>query len=595
MPTDLLKSIDSPRDIKKISVDQLPQLASEIRQFMIKTISKNGGHLAPNLGVVELTIALHYIYNSPKDKIIFDVGHQAYTHKILTGRREAFKTIRKLGGISGYLKLTESKHDVFGAGHVGTAVSAAVGFAQAREIKKEKNEVIAVIGDGSLTNGLTYEGINNIGERNFNITVVLNDNKYSISKNVGGIAKYLEKLSTIHISEDPKTDFESIFHALGFRYIGPVDGHNFNELLAAFGLAKQIKGPKLVHVLTRKGMGYEFSENNPSQFHFTNPFVLESGKLSKDTKNLTYSKCFSKALIRIAEKDKRVVAITAAMPAGTGLDIFAKKFPERFIDVGIAESHAVVEAGGLALSGLKPVFAVYSSFLQRSYDQIIHDIALQKIPVIFSIDRAGIVGNDGPTHHGLFDLSYLRTIPNMSVWAPKDENELGHMLYTAVKFARGPIAIRYPRGCGYGLKIDRKFHRIKFATAEKLTDGKDIAILAIGSMVYLALEAADNLKKQGINATVYNARSVKPIDKNMILDAAKIGNIITVEENVLAGGFGSAILEELEKTGLINSIKIKTIGIEKFVEHGDVDELKNKYGLTSARITKESIKLLEKY
>ena len=586
----LLEKISGPIDLKIFSVEDLYELSDEIRTIITKTVSKNGGHLASNLGVVELTIALHCSYNSPVDKMVWDVSHQGYTHKLLTGRYNKFSTLRRMKGISGYLRIDESPHDAFGAGHAGTAVSAALGLAEARSLSGKKHEVVAIIGDGSLTNGLTYEGINNIGHKNTDITIVLNDNKWSISKNIGGIAKYLEKLSAVHISDQPKTDFESIFHALGFTYFGPVDGQNIEKLLDTFKLAKETKGPKIIHVITKKGNGYSFSENRPDAFHFTSPFILESGKVAKDTKNLTYSKAFAKTLIKIAKRDPKIVAITAAMPAGTGLDKFGEAFPDRFYDVGIAEEHAVTFAAGLARGGFKPVFAIYSSFLQRSYDQISHDVALQNLPVIFAVDRAGIVGSDGATHHGLFDLSYLRSIPGITVMAPKDENELAHMLYTATRYAKGPTAIRYPRGIGVGMPINRKLIRIPVGKSEKLTEGKDLSIIAIGSMVYPALLAAEKLRKKNIFASVYNARFVKPLDRTMIKDAAKSGKILTVEENVLEGGFGSAVLEELEKLNIVN-IKVKRIGVEGFVEHGEPSELKQKHGLTSDNIIKNAIKL----
>jgi len=588
----LLKNISGPNDLKKFSIDKLYDLSDEIRSVITKTVSKNGGHLASNLGVVELTIALHYMYNSPTDKLVWDVSHQGYTHKLLTGRFCQFSTLRKRGGISGYLRIDECNHDAFGAGHAGTAVSAALGLAEARDLNKKKHAVVAIIGDGSLTNGLTYEGINNIGNKDTDITIVLNDNKWSISKNIGGIAKYLEKLSSVYVSGESRTDFESIFHALGFTYFGTIDGQDIEKLINVFQLAEKTKGPKLIHVVTKKGNGYSFSENKPDAFHFTSPFVLESGKVSKDTKNLTYSKAFAKTLIKIAKRDSKIIAITAAMPAGTGLDKFGETYPNRFYDVGIAEEHAVTFAAGLAKGGLKPVVAIYSSFLQRSYDQILHDIALQKLPVIFAVDRAGIVGSDGPTHHGLFDLSYLRNIPGIVLMAPKDENELAQMIYTATKYKKGPIAVRYPRGTGTGVKISRKFVRIPVGKAEKLMEGDDISIISIGSMTYPSIKACEKLKKKGISATLYNARFVKPIDKSMIRDAAKTGRIITVEENVLEGGFGSAILEELNKLNISN-IKIKRIGIDGFVEHGEAGELRQKHGLTADNIAKSAIKLMK--
>lgn len=587
----LLEKTSGPIDLKSFSVDQLYELSNEIRTIITKTVSKNGGHLASNLGVVELTIALHYSYNSPVDKLVWDVSHQGYTHKILTGRLNKFSSLRKIGGLSGYLRSSESPHDAFGAGHAGTAVSAALGLAEARNLSGKKNEVIAIIGDGSLSNGLTFEGLNNIGHKDTDITIILNDNKWSISKNIGGIAKYLEKLSAVHISDEPRTDFESIFHALGFTYFGPIDGQDIEKLIDTFTLAKETKGPKIIHVVTKKGNGYSFSENHPDTFHFTSPFVLESGKVAKDTKNLTYSKAFAKTLIKIAKRDRKIIAITAAMPAGTGLDKFGEIFPERFYDVGIAEEHAVTFAAGLARGGYKPVVAIYSSFLQRSYDQILHDVALQNLPVIFAVDRAGIVGSDGPTHHGLFDISYLRNIPGITIMAPKDENELAKMVYTATRYNKGPIAIRYPRGIGNGIPISRNLVRIPIGKSEKLVEGKDISIIAVGSMVYPALAAAEKLLEKNISASVYNVRFVKPLDKNMIKEAAKKGRIITIEENVLEGGLGSAILEELEKLNITNVI-LKRIGVDGFIEHGEAAELRQKHGLTSDNIIKNAVKLM---
>lgn len=587
----MLGKINSPTDLKKLSIKELDDLACEIRETIITKVSKNGGHLAPNLGVVELTIALHYMYNSPKDKIIFDVGHQAYVHKLLTGRRDQFADMRKMGGISGYLKRTESEHDIFGAGHVGTAVSAAVSFAAGRDMLGHKEDVVAVIGDGALTNGLTYEGLNNVGEAGNNVTVVLNDNKWSISKNIGGIAKYLEKLSNVRLEGDKPTDLESIFHALGFKYFGPIDGHDVQKLINVFKVARETEGPKLIHVITKKGHGYQFSENCPDKYHFTNPFILESGKVEKPSTQPTFSSSMAGALIEAAENDKKVIGITAAMPSGTGLDAFAQRFPDQFYDVGIAESHAVVFAAGLALQGFKPVVAIYSCFLQRSYDQIMHDVCLQKAPIVIGVDRAGIVGSDGPTHHGMLDLSYLRNLPNMIVLAPRDEFELQKMIKKSLEYRDGPIAIRYPRSVGMGknaLKTESK----SIFKAEKLVEGNDIAILAIGTMVYTALEAAKTLKNEGISVAVFDAKSVKPIDKNMILEAAKIGKIVTIEENVLDGGFGSAVLEELEKNNIYD-VHVRRIGISSFVEHGEIDELKEKYGLSVENLVKNAKELIK--
>ena len=580
----LLNKIKGPAALKKFSVDELREVASEIRSLLAKTVSENGGHLSSNLGAVELTLALHRVYNSPKDKIIFDVSHQGYIHKILTGRFKRFASIRKQRGLSGYLNRSESDHDAFGAGHAGTAVSAALGFAEAREIKKEKNQVVAIVGDGSLTCGLTYEGLNNIGQNETDITVVLNDNGWSISKNIGGIAKYLEKIT---LNNAPS---ETIFSELGFKYFGPVDGHDFDKLIEVFNLAKKTKGPKLVHVITKKGQGNTFAESNPSSFHFANPFDLETGEPATKTDRLSYSKFFGLTLAKIAKRDPKIVAITAAMPAGVGLNDFAREFPKRYYDVGIAEEHAVTFAAGLALSGLKPVVAIYSTFLQRSYDQILHDVALQKAPVIFALDRAGI-GTDGPTHNGLFDLSYLRNIPNIIILAPKDEVELGNMLYSATFYSEGPIAIRYPRALSSSAILPSKLKKIKLDRAERLIRGKDAAILSVGSMVKPSVEAAELLKGKNINVAVYNARSVKPLDRSMLRDAVKTGCIITVEENVLEGGFGSAVLEEIEKLNIRNVI-VKRIGAEGFVAHGETSRLRDSQGLSAEKICQKVQKAL---
>ncbi|MBN2089927.1 1-deoxy-D-xylulose-5-phosphate synthase [candidate division KSB1 bacterium] len=615
----LLNEINSPDDIKKLDISQLTQLAKELREYIISVISENGGHLAPNLGVVELTLVLHYLYNTPDDKIIWDVGHQAYIHKIITGRKDRFPTIRQYGGISGFPKIEESKYDHFGVGHASTSISAAIGIACARDLKKEDNAVIAVIGDGSMTNGLAFEGLNNAGSLNKDITVILNDNNMSISQNVGALHKYLTYILTTSTYNKVKADIWELtgrlsrfgqrirstmrqvdeglkalvvpgllFERLGFRYIGPVDGHDIPELIRIFREVQKMKGPILVHVCTKKGKGYELAEKNATHFHGLTPFNRETGAARSVSPIPTYSKVFGNTLTAIAEKDEKIVAISAAMAVGTGLTPFCDKFPERFFDVGIAEGHAVTFAAGLATQGMKPVVAIYSSFLQRSYDQIIHDVALQKLPVIFAIDRAGLVGDDGPTHHGIFDLSFLRHIPNMVVMAPKDEQELQDMLWTATHYQAGPIAIRYPRGQGVGKPLKSTFNIIPIGQGEIVTkcEGKELAILTIGSMVYPAIKVAEKLSAFNIQATVVNMRFIKPLDDKMLRQIALTHDaIVTLEDNVKQGGFGSAVNEYLIENQLFE-IKSLCLGLpDEFVEHGANEILYHNVGLDLEGIT----------
>ena len=619
-----LDQIDSPEDLKKIPIENLGELAEEIREKIITVVSKNGGHLAPSLGAVELTLALHYVFDSPKDKIIWDVGHQCYTHKLLTGRRDRFKSLRKHEGISGFPKKSESKHDVFNVGHASTSISAALGMACARDQKKEKFSIVAVVGDGALTGGLSFEGLNNSGALGKNLIVILNDNKMSISKNVGAMSKHLTDLLTDEKYNKLKSEVwemvgrfkrrdkirtavakveEGIkgflvpgifFEKLGFRYFGPVDGHDIAGLIKILNQLKTLKGPILLHILTMKGKGYKFAEEDPPRFHGIGAFDKVTGNSNGQVGKTTYTDVFGSTMVKLAQNDEKIVSITAAMTLGTGLVDFVKLFPERFYDVGIAEQHGATFACGLASQGLKPVFAVYSTFLQRAFDQAIHDIALQNLPVIVAIDRAGLVGEDGPTHHGTFDLSYLRQIPNWVVMAPKDGNELKNMLYAATKWQNGPIAIRYPRGpipddltCGEPVESKDGFTQIEMGSWERLRKGKDLAILAIGSMVYPALEASEQLKKDGINVEVVNARFVKPLDEEMLLSILKgFDKIITVEENVLSGGFGSAILEFAEAHG-INNVLIKRMGIpDKFIEHGPRKKLLSILGLDKDGIVK---------
>lgn len=574
----MLENINSPEDLKKINIESLPELAEEIRNLIIKTVSKTGGHLAPNLGVVELTIAMHYVFNSPEDKFIFDVSHQCYIHKILTGRKDKFHTLRQHKGISGFTSIKESPHDCYGTGHASTSISAALGIAKARDIKNERYKVIALLGDGSLTGGLAYEGINNLGHLGLDMTVILNDNKMSISPNVGAMARYLNTLS---VTAHEKRSLKTIFHELGFTYLGPFDGHNIKALIETLKKSKQIKGPILIHVKTVKGKGYPHAENNKPKFHGLGPFNLDNGEVHKNSDIPTYTKIFSQTLVKLAEKNKNIIAITAAMPSGTGLDEFGKNFPERFFDVGIAEQHAVVFAAGLAVKGLKPFCAIYSTFLQRAYDQVLHDVCLQNLPVVFCLDRAGIVGDDGPTHHGCYDLSYLRLIPNIVIMAPKDENELQHMLYTASNH-NSPIAIRYPRGEAVGVNLDNEFKNLEIGKAELIQDGTDALILTIGPTLHIAKQAI----KEFPNIALVNARFVKPLDENLILDLAKKKqNIITIEENCLNGGFGSAVSELLHKHNI--KANVKSIGVpDKFIEHGSTDLLKKKIGLSKENIIK---------
>ena len=597
----ILDTINSPADVKALSMEELKQLAEEIRQLLISVIAKTGGHLAPNLGVVELTLALHRVFSTPEDKIVFDVGHQAYIHKIITGRREQFPTLRQYGGLSGFPKRSESAHDAFGTGHSSTSISAALGMAVARDIKQQDYNVIAVIGDGSMTGGMAFEALNNAGTLHKRMIVVLNDNEMSISKNVGAMSEYLYHLRTGETYNKIKHDLEgwlknmdfgsdvlkalrrlkgsvkylmvptSIFEELGFTYLGPIDGHDLPTLIEVLQAAKKIDGPVLVHVLTKKGKGYKPAEESPNKFHGTGPFEIATGKkITNPNAPITYTEVFGKALTELADEDKDIIGITAAMPDGTGLSAFAKAHPTRFFDVGIAEQHAVTSAAGAAAAGLKPVAAIYSTFLQRAYDSVLHDICMQKLHVTLCLDRAGLVGDDGYTHHGVFDYAYLRSMPEMTVMAPKDENELRHMLKTAVDFD-GPISLRYPRGSGVGVDITEPMQALPIGKAEVLREGQDVSIWAIGSMVQSAAQAAEKLAEQGISAGVVNMRFVKPLDKELLLAQAKeYGKIVTLEEGVLQGGVGSAVLETLNEAQLLTKCQVLTLGIpDEFVLHGD--------------------------
>lgn len=611
-----LDKINSPADVKKLSVPQLEQLAKEIRQLLISVISHTGGHLAPNLGVVELTLALHKVFNTPEDKIIFDVGHQAYIHKIITGRREQFPTLRQYGGLSGFPKRSESEHDAFGTGHSSTSISAALGMACARDLQGDDYNVVAVIGDGSMTGGMAFEALNNAGMLHKNMIVVLNDNEMSISKNVGAMSEYLYQLRTGETYNKIKNDIEgwlknmefgsdvlkairrlkgsvkylmvptSIFEELGFTYLGPVDGHDLDGLLDVLQAAKKIDGPVMVHVLTKKGKGYKPAEESPNKFHGTGPFDIATGKkITNPNAPVSYTEVFGKTLTKLADIDDKIVGITAAMPDGTGLNIFAEAHKDHFFDVGIAEQHAVTAAAGMAAAGMKPVAAIYSTFMQRAYDSIMHDICMQKLNVTLCLDRAGLVGDDGYTHHGVFDYAYLRSIPNMTIMAPKDENELQHMLKTALDFD-GPVSVRYPRGSGVGVALDTQWQDLPIGKAEVLRTGKDVCFWAIGSMVQTALDAAELLEAQGISAGVVNMRFAKPLDVELLREHAQsYGKIITLEEGVLAGGVGSAILEELNENKLLEQFEVRCFGIpDEFVMHGDKKLLFRDLGLDTPTI-----------
>ena len=621
----LLDKINSPSDVKKLSDEQLKQLAAEIRQLLIEVISHTGGHLAPNLGVVELTLALHKVFTTPQDKLVFDVGHQAYIHKIITGRREQFPTLRQYGGLSGFPKRCESEHDAFGTGHSSTSISAALGMAAARDLQGEDYNVVAIIGDGSMTGGMAFEALNNAGTLHKKMVVVLNDNEMSISKNVGAMSDYLYHLRTGETYNKIKNDIEgwlknmelgtdvlkairrlkgsvkylmvptSIFEELGFTYLGPVDGHDIHGLIEVLQAAKKIDGPVMVHVLTKKGKGYKPAEESPNKFHGTGPFEIATGKkITNPAAPISYTEVFGKTITELADSDKKIVGLTAAMPDGTGLNIFAQAHPDRFFDVGIAEQHAVTAAAGMAAAGMKPVTAIYSTFMQRAYDSILHDICMQKLHVTMCLDRAGLVGDDGYTHHGVFDYAYLRSIPNMTIMAPKDENELRHMLKTALSF-NGPISVRYPRGSGVGVDITEPMQELPIGKAEVLREGKELCFWAIGSMVQSAVQAADKLKEQGIDAGVVNMRFAKPLDKELLIEHAKrYGKIVTLEEGVLAGGVGSEVLEILDDAGLLQQCAVLRLGIpDEFVTHGDKKLLFRDLGLDTDAIVQKAAEFVK--
>jgi 1-deoxy-D-xylulose-5-phosphate synthase len=606
----MLENIEGPSDLGRLSREQLKELAQEVRGRLIDTVSRRGGHLAANLGVVELTIALHHVLDSPRDKIIWDVGHQCYTHKMLTGRRPLLETLRQHGGMAGFPRPVESEHDCFGTGHGSTSISAALGHAVARDLRGEDYAVVAVIGDGAMTGGMAFEALNHAGHLRKDLVVVLNDNEMSISRNVGGLAHYLGRMRTDPHYLRARDNFEAmmrrlprgdalldavdkfkasvkqlmvpgmLFEELGFTYLGPVDGHNLDELIETLRHARSIKGPVLVHAITTKGKGYDHAERDACRFHGTAPFDVESGEPAV-TGGSSFTSVFGATLVRLAQADQRICAITAAMPDGTGLVPFCQRFPNRFFDVGMAEQHAVTFAAGLASAGLRPVVAVYSTFLQRAYDQALHDVCLQELPVVLAVDRAGLVGEDGPTHHGVFDLSYLRHLPNMTVMAPRDGEHLAAMLQTAIEI-NGPVAIRYPRAPAQ--YPERVCEPLALGTGELLRDGEDVAIVAVGSMVAPALEAAAALESEDISAAVVDARFVKPLDAKLILDVStRCGAVVTVEENAVEGGFGSAVLELLQEQGL--TVPVRLLGIpDRFIEHGPRATLLETNGLSAAGI-----------
>ena len=624
MGSTLLEKINGPEDLKKLSVKELYQLAADIRKTIVNTVSEKGGHLAPSLGVVELTLALHYVFRSPWDKIVWNVGHQCYAHKLITGRRDRFHTLRQQDGISGFPKRSESEHDALDTGHSSTSISAALGMATAADLKDENKKVVAVIGDGSMTAGLAFEALNNAGHLRKDLIVILNDNEMSISPNVGALSSFLSRKLTSRFATKVKMEMEGLlkrsgfgeniwsllkksedslkslltpgmlFEALQFEYVGPIPGHHLETLIETLNNVKEIPGPVLVHVLTKKGKGYPPAEKHPDLFHGLGPFDKATGKPKKPAKPSppSYTEIFGNTMVRLAREDQRIVGITAAMPAGTGLKYLAEAVPERFFDVGIAEQHAVTFAAGMALEGMRPVVAVYSSFMQRAYDQVVHDVCLSNLPVVFAMDRAGLVGDDGPTHHGVFDVSFMRAVPNMVVMSPKDENELQHMLYTALRH-EGPSAIRYPRGSGVGVSLDWQLQELEIGKAELVRQGDQLAIIALGHLVNTALEAAEKLAGQGIEAAVVNARFAKPLDKEIIRQMAEqTGRIITLEENALMGGFGSAVLEALNDMG-ISGVKIERLGLpDRFIEHGSQPLLRKEAGIDTEAVLTAARKIL---
>ncbi len=621
----ILKTIHHPADLKRLSPHQFPALCEEIREQIIGAVSNVGGHLASNLGVVELTVALHYLLDAPGDKIVWDTSNQAYTHKLLTGRREQFHTLRQYGGLSGFCKREESEYDTFNAGHAGTGVSAAFGMVEAREQLGQRHKVVCVVGDGAMTAGMTLEGLHHAGGSGKDFVVVLNDNQMSISKNVGAISAYLSRTFTgefytkmreetsqllrkiPHIGNDMQKLARRaeelakgailpglLFEELGFQYSGPIDGHNFEHLLPTIDNVLKMKGPILLHVITKKGLGYQPAMKNPVWFHACPPFVRETGAPAKKAVRPSYTQVAMDSLVKLAREDRRIVAITAAMCEGTGLTAFEREFPDRLYDVGIAEQHAVTFAAGLAVQGLKPVVAMYATFLQRAYDQVVHDVATQNLPVVLCIDRGGLVAEDGTTHHGAFDYAFLRHVPNMVVMAPKDENELQHMMKTCVQYD-GPISVRYPRGVSLGVTMDPVPEALPIGTGELLKTGTDVAIVAVGVSVWQAVAAAERLSREGVSTAVVNARFVKPLDRDLIVDVAKgVRYLVTVEEGCRMGGFGSAVLEALSDAGVAD-VRTKILGLpDWYIEQGPQDLLRERYRLTAEGIYQSVKELISK-
>jgi 1-deoxy-D-xylulose-5-phosphate synthase len=619
----LLDRIDCPGDVRKLNLSELPQLATEIREEVISVVSEVGGHLASTLGAVELTLALHYVFKTPDDRIVWDTGHQAYAHKLICGRRKRLATIRQFGGLSGFLSREESEYDVFGAGHAGTSISAALGMVEANTLEGSPRRVVAVISDGGLSAGLIFEGLNQAGHLDKDLIVVLNDNEHFIDPRVGAVSSFLSKQFTtdlgVRLQKNLSTLLHSLpsgenlkqaarklrdsflglvtpgflFESLGFQYVGPIDGHNIAEMVTTMENVKKIEGPTLIHVLTKKGKGYAPAEKDPVKYHGVTPFHVLTGKPKKEKGAIpSYTDVFAQALIRLAKQNPKVIGITAAMGSGTGIDKLSREMPGRSYDVGIAEQHAVTFAAGMATEGFVPVVAIYSTFLQRAYDQILHDVCLQNLHVVFALDRGGLVGADGPTHHGVFDFAYMRSIPNIVIMAPKDENELQHMLKTAIEH-EGPVSLRYPRGEGCGVELDRELRHMEIGKAELLRPGRDVAIVGIGHTVLPALRAAEDLAPLGINAAVVNARFVKPLDKDLLRSVlTRVSNLITVEDHALAGGFGSVILEFLAEEGL-REVRVRRLGVpDRFIPHGTQEELRRLCGFDKDAITQAALQMV---
>ena len=621
----LLDGIQFPKDLRGFTIDELNQLAVEMREEVISVVSEVGGHFASTLGAVELTLALHYVFNTPEDRIVWDTGHQAYAHKLISGRRDRLGTIRQLGGVSGFLSRDESEYDVFGAGHAGTSISAALGMVEAKYLEGSKRKVVAVMSDGGLSAGLIYEGLNSAGHLDRDLIVVLNDNEHFIDPRVGAVSSFLSKQFTTdlgvrlqrnlsnllrslpsgenlkHVARKIRDCFLGLvtpgflFESLGFQYVGPIDGHNIGEMITTLENVRKIEGPTLVHVMTTKGKGYPPAEKDPIKFHAVTPFHVLTGKAKKEKGPIpTYTEVFGQSLLRLAKQNPKIVGITAAMGSGTGIDKLAREIPERTYDVGIAEQHAGTFAAGMATEGYIPVVAIYSTFLQRGYDEILHDVCLQNLHVVFALDRGGLVGADGPTHHGVFDFAYMRSIPNIVIMAPKDENELQHMLNTAVAHS-GPISLRYPRGEGWGVKLDAEAKNLEIGKGELLRDGTDVVIAAIGQPAIPALRAAQDLVPLGINAAVVNARFVKPLDKDLFRDLlSRVPRVITVEDHVIDGGFGSALVEFLADEG-ISGVSVKRLGVpDRFIPHGTQDELRKICGFDKDAIAQAALQMVRR-